>query len=109
MAHKYTLLKQNGDMIELGTFAEELAFKTDEEQGKLGLYALIGCRTIELIPEFYYEQTDFYKAIDKEYVKAIRVWGDEEGRFNSYNQTNKCIAPRDGYDVVGDVVLEIEL
>lgn len=84
--YKYTLLKQDGTIKELGTMPQ---------QGFKQFYKILDCTTIEIIPPVYYEQKD------------CTLYGDEEGRFNEENMRNphfEVIA--DNYDVVGNIIKE---
>lgn len=87
----YTLLKQDGT-------TEELA-QVDKEVELSQLYKWLNCTTVELIPEPYY-QDDWKGGI---------VWGDEEGRFNSENKRNPHTKVLQGWDCVGDLVLQQEV
>lgn len=98
MKYKYTILKQDGT-IEVLRDCPKKKFK-----GKGGLYELLGCTTIELIPEVYYEGLGH---------GDCNMYGDEEGRFNTKNTRNlhfKVLKDVDGdeWDVVGNIIKEEE-
>src|ERR1700756_4482375 len=93
--YQYTIYKQDGTIEELKPC------KKKEFGGIDGLYSILDCRTIELIPMDY---------VPKELGRGT-YFGDEEARFNSNNHTNphmKTITDVFGsvWDVVGDIVKE---
>lgn len=94
--YKYTILKQDGTTDVLPVCPKK------EFKGKDGLYELLGCTTIELIPDAYYEGLGHGRCT---------MYGDEEGRFNTKNTRNlhfKVLKDVDGaeWDVVGNIVKE---
>lgn len=86
--YKYTLLKQDGSIKELGVGTKK---KLRE----------LNCRALEHIPETYYEGHG-----------RCTMWGDEEGRVNEENKRNPhfkvLIDAIDDteFDVVGDILKE---
>lgn len=91
--YQYTIFYQDGETKDL-TPCPEKRF-----DGKDGLYELLNCSTVELIPDAYYP---------KEWGKCL-VWGDEEARFDERNHRNphmKVIFDDIGrpWDVVGTVI-----
>ena len=95
--YKYTILKQDGTIEDLGVSPKK------EFKGKGGLYELLNCDTIELIPSAYYKGKGHGRCT---------MFGDEEGRFKSTNVRNlHFLVLRDeifggDYDVVGDIIKE---
>lgn len=89
--YQYTIYRADGttEVLEPGP--------KKEWSGEGGLYDLIGCQTIEIIPPDYYR----YKNWGRCYV-----YGDEEGRMfhKPQNRHFKPIAP--GWDLVGDIIKE---
>lgn len=89
--YKYTLLKQDGTRLDLGTFKKK---KTLAE-----LYSALSCETVCIIPTPYYE--GFGKAT---------MWGDDDGRFDPSDHRNPHFKVLGGdYDVVGDVLMELKI
>jgi hypothetical protein len=101
--YQFTLLKQDGTQEDLGTRHGDMPLAE--------MYKVLGCSTIELIPNDYYERKD------------VLLWGDEEGRFaqevidgevqpkNHRNPQFKVLRDDVGnaWDVVGDILLQEEL
>lgn len=96
----YILLKQDGTQEELDQSQHELHF--DE------FHKWLNCQTIELIPQPYYQED----------WGDCKVYGDEEGRFNSENKRNPHTKVLKGnpalgevaeWDCVGDLILEQEV
>jgi len=92
--YKYTVLRQDGTVQVLPPCEKK------EFRGAGGLYDLLDCGTIEIIPKVYYKPTG-----------RFTLYGDEEGRFNDENHTNphfEVIIDMFGQrcDVVGDIVKE---
>lgn len=94
--YKYTLLKMDGTVEELGR-QEEMDYEAMRE--------LLSCQMIELIPRDYYQET---------WGKDCLVFGDEEGRFNKDNKRNPHMKVLKGnpelgeveeWDCVGDLLL----
>ena len=91
--YKYTLLKQDGTIEDLGT-GKQKDFKE--------FYSLLHCSTIEIIPHDYY-------------AGRATMYGDEEARFNSENKRNPHFRVLQGnqlleevaeWDVVGNIIKE---
>ena len=106
MKYKYTLYAQDGSSKEIGEYKSQLKFNDSKKDGKdvKGLYSLLDCRTIEIIPSTYYPGTD-------ETNEDVTYYGDEEGRFVEGAGTNRHMkALIDGrgnlWDVVGTVIRE---
>lgn len=94
--YQYTLLNQDGTMEVLEPCQKK------EFRGAGGLYELLNCSTIEIIPSLYYKTKKWGKCT---------VYGDEEGRFNSENIRNPhmdVLNDIDGmeWDCVGTLVKE---
>lgn len=90
--YQYTVYKTDGTKEVLAPC------KKKEFKGKGGLYELLDCQTIELIPEDYYAHQDWGKCT---------LYVDEEGGFVEGCRVNpyfKELAP--GYNIVGNVVKE---
>lgn len=94
---KYTLLRQDGTIKDLGT-GKKKNFKE--------LYEILKCNIIEIIPDAYYDGW-----IDGK----VECYGDEEGRYNEKNHRNPHFKVLQGdvsfgepkeWDVVGDIVRE---
>jgi len=91
--YSYTKFNQDGTVEELGDFPEK------KFSGEGGLYELLNCSTVELIPDAYYPKD----------WKRCTVWGDEEARFNTSNHRNphmELLFDDLGrpWDVVGNVI-----
>lgn len=94
--YKYTILKQDGSSKVLPICRKK------EFKGKDGLYELLNCSIIEIIPE------DYYKGL--EYGRCT-MYGDEEARFNTNNMRNPHFSVLKDFenaewDVVGDIIKE---
>jgi hypothetical protein len=90
--YQYTIYNQDGTIEALEPCPKK-GFIGDN-----GLYELLNCSTIQLIPSDYYKGLDFGKCT---------VYGDEEGRFNKNNQQNPHFNDLgDGYNLVGNIVKE---
>lgn len=90
--YQYTIYKQDGRIIELNPCPKK------SFAGTGGLYELLDCRIIELLPKAYLHTGMNHRAT---------YYCDEEGRFNSNNHRNRLFKVLDGgFDVVGDVVKE---
>lgn len=90
--YRYTILKQDG--------TKEVLPLTNKKRfdGKDGLYQLLNCSTIEVIPADYYRGLGF---------GHCTMFGDEEGRFNTNNKANPHFNNfGDDWNVVGDIVME---
>lgn len=93
--YEYTLLKQDGTTENLGVYPQ----KATHDQ----LYKMLGCFTVQIIPETYYEGHG-----------RCTMWADEDGRFIDTNRRNphfKVLQDPSGYefDVVGNVLKEKKL
>ena len=93
--YEYTLLKQDGSVENLGVYPKKATLDQ--------LYKMLGCFTVQIIPETYYEGHGH-----------CTMWADEEGRFNQKNHRNphfKVLPYPSGYefDVVGDILKEKKL
>ena len=91
--YQYTLYKQDGT-IELLPISPKKTFAE--------LYQVLGCTTIERIPDEYYAGKGIPHGI---------MFGDEEGRYRSQNHRNphfNVLTDEAGgqWDVVGDCVFE---
>lgn len=93
MSYKYTLLNQNG--------TTELLAETDKEVDSKQLYDWLNCQLLEVIPQPYYN--------DKWSSTETIVWGDEEARFNPSNYRNPHTKVINGWDCVGDLILQQEI
>lgn len=101
MKYKYTLYQADGSSKEVGEFKKQLSFK--DTKTEKGLYTLLGCSIIEIIPDSYYPDID--------QKSTVTYYGDEEGRFvEGYqrNQHMKTLFDHRGnvWDVVGTVIRE---
>lgn len=95
--YQYTRLNQDGTKEVLAPC------KKKEFGGEDGLYKLLDCQTIELIPKDYYADN---------MNKRATIFGDEEGRFSSLNVRNphmkvlKDALYGDEWDTVGNLIME---
>lgn len=93
--YQYTILRQDGTKDVL----EPCPKKTFKGVG--GLYELLNCESIEMIPSSYWVGLGYGK---------VRMWGDEEGRFKPHTRNPHFKVMHDDlgnpWDVVGDVVME---
>lgn len=94
--YKYTLLKQDGTVEDLG-----VGKKKDFRE----FYKILNCQMIELIPRDYYPDKSGHATI----------YGDEEARFNEENYRNPHMKVLKGnpllgempeWDCVGDLIKE---
>lgn len=106
MKYVYTLIRPDGSSKEIGSYKKELNFQDCVRDGKKveGMYKVLDCRTIELIPRDYYPESDAKN-------ENVTYFGDEEGRFVAHPEQNrhmKVIIDNRGniWDVVGSVVRE---
>lgn len=102
MAYTYTVYKEDGSSNEVVESARQLGFKATKT--KPGLYDMLNCSTIEIIPRDYYPEPDSNNP-------NVTYYGDEEGRFVegvTRNRRMKVIIANNGliWDVVGTVVRE---
>lgn len=92
--YKYTLLKQDGTEVDLGTSKK----KTFQD-----FYRILFCNTIQIIPADYYKNKKW---------GHVTVYGDEEARYNLNNKRNphfevlKDAIYHDEWDIVGDCIKE---
>lgn len=107
--YQYTIYRHTGAVEALRTNGKQLSFQTvtNSKTGEVtpGLYSLLDCRTIELIPRDYYPDGTGKNAV---------FYGDEEARFNTDNKRNPHMKLLEDFfgnpwDVVGDVIKEEEL
>lgn len=94
--YQYTIFKQDGSVETLEPCPKKQFF------GEGGLYGLLNCSTIELIPSAYYKGKK---------LGRVNMYGDEEARFNAKNHRNphfNVLKDHLGeeWDVVGDIVME---
>ena len=102
MKYTYTTYREDGIATEVVESEKQLSFKGTAN--KPGLYDMIGCRTIEIIPRDYYPGSDAEN-------ENVTYYGDEEARFVDDFKTNNhmkvLIDSRGGkWDVVGTLVRE---
>ena len=102
MIHKYRLYRPDGSSQEIGEYKRELSFKTTAK--RKGMYELLDCRTIEIIPRDYYPESDSQS-------ENITYFGDEEARLIDEPERNrhmKVLFDHRGnqWDVVGSLIRE---
>ena len=102
MIYRYTLYKPDGSSTVVGEYKRGLSFKTTAK--RKGMYDLLDCRTIEIIPRDYYPESDAQN-------ENVTYFGDEEARFVDDYQTNRHMKVlfdhRGGkWDVVGSLIRE---
>lgn len=101
MIYKYTLYRADGSIEQLADRKKRLEFKGTAETR--GLYDILNCRTIEIIPPNYYP--------DEDQRDNITYYGDEEARLVEVPITNphtKVLYDVFGnaWDTVGDLIRE---
>jgi len=102
MKYIYTLIKEDGTSKKIGEYSRTLPFKSSQK--RTGMYELLDCTTIELIPR------DYYPAADKVNLD-VTYFGDEEARFEKDVKRNRHMSVlvddhANIWDVVGDLIRE---
>lgn len=102
MKYIYTLVKEDGTSKKIGEYSRALSFKTTQK--RTGMYDLLNCKTIELIPRDYYPEADILN-------HNVTYFGDEEARFEKDVQRNRHMktlidSHNNIWDVVGDLIRE---
>lgn len=102
MKYVYTVYKEDGSYNEVIESARQIGFKTTKTRP--GLYDVLNCTTIEIIPRDYYPESDKKN-------ENVTYYGDEEARFVEDYKRNRHMAvliESNGaiWDVVGTVVRE---
>ena len=102
MKYIYTLVKEDGTTKKIGEYQRSLPFKSS--QSRTGMYDLLNCTTVELIPRDYYPEADKLN-------HDVTYFGDEEARFEKDVSRNRhmsvLIDERNNiWDVVGDLIRE---
>jgi hypothetical protein len=102
MKYTYTVYREDGIATEVVESEKQLSFKATAN--KPGLYDMLDCRTIEIIPRDYYPGAD-------EANENVTYYGDEEARFVEDYKRNlhmkTLVDSRGGiWDVVGTLVRE---